>query len=213
MKIMIPRLDLVSLIGKIQNIVPTKPAIPILGNVLIEAIDDELIVSATDLTVSVRAYAHVKVEEEGSIALPARRFFQLIRELTAPQIEMHTLSPETALINAGDSHFKIHGMHKNEFPTLPNLLEEVQFSIFPASLKELLSCSAFAAARDDSRQVLNGVLLQNTNQIVTFIGADGKRLAKIHSKADSPQNYSGSHVIPLKAVEEMIRILDVKEEE
>ena len=75
MKAVISKLDLVNLIGKIQSIVAVKPAIPILSNVLIEAIDDQLIVSATDLTVSMRCYVEAKVIEEGSIALPARRFF------------------------------------------------------------------------------------------------------------------------------------------
>jgi DNA polymerase III subunit beta len=212
MKVIIPRLELVTLIGKIQNVVPPKPAIPILANILLEAIDDELIISATDLTVSMRAYVEAKIEEEGSITLPARRFFQLVRELTAPQVEIHTVSPEIATINAGSSHFKIHGMHKNEFPSLPDLSESAQFSISSAALKELLSRSAFAAARDDSRQVLNAVLLQNTAQIATFISTDGKRLAKIHSNVDLPQEFNGSYIIPLKAVDEMIRMLDVKEE-
>jgi DNA polymerase III subunit beta len=213
MKIIIPRLELVALIGKIQNVVPSKPAIPILANVLVEAIDDELIISATDLTVSMRAYAEAKVLEEGSITLPARRFFQLVRELTAPQVEIHTVSPEIATINAGSSHFKIHGMHKSEFPSLPDLSEGTPFSIPSAALKELLSRSAFAAARDDSRQVLNGVLLQNRSQVATFIGTDGKRLAKIHANIDLPSDFAGSYIVPLKAAEEMIRMLDVKEEE
>ena len=109
MKVIIPRLELIALIGKIQNVVPSKPAIPILANVLVEAVDDQLIISATDLTVSMCAYIGAKVQEEGSITLPARRFFQLGRELTAPQVEIHTPSPEIATINAGSSHFKVHG--------------------------------------------------------------------------------------------------------
>jgi DNA polymerase-3 subunit beta len=213
MKVIISRAELVALIGKIQNVVPSKPSIPILANVLVEAVDDQLIISATDLTVSMRAYAEAKVQEEGAITLPARRFFQLVRELTAPQVEIHSASPEIATVNAGSSHFKVHGMHKSEFPALPDLSDGTQFSISSASLKELLSRSAFAAARDDSRQVLNGILLQNVSQTATFIGTDGKRLAKIYSTVDLPQDFNASHIVPLKAVEEMIRMLDVKEEE
>ncbi|MBS0650336.1 MAG: DNA polymerase III subunit beta [Verrucomicrobia bacterium] len=212
MKVIIPRLDLVSLIGKIQNIVAAKPAIPILANVLIEAVDDQLIISATDLTVSMRAYAEAKVVEEGAITLPARRFFQLIRELTSPTVEIHSSSPDMASINAGTSHFKVHGMHKNEFPALPDLSEGVHLSLTSPLLREMLSRTAFAAARDDSRQVLNGVYLQQANQTATFIGTDGKRLAKIHVPVDLPPEQTGSYIIPLKAVDEMIRILDNKED-
>ncbi len=213
MKVIISRLELLNLIGKIQNVVPSKPAMPVLANVLIEAMDDQLIISATDLTVSMRVYSQAKVVQEGGITLPARRFFQLVRELTAPQVEIHALSPDVATINAGTSHFKVHGMHKNEFPALPNLSEGTQFSIPTSALKELLSRTAFAAARDDSRQVLNSLLLHNVNQTATFTGTDGKRLARIHSGIILPQEFDGSHLIPLKAVEEIIRMLEIKEEE
>jgi len=212
MKMIISRLELVALIGKIQNLIPLKPAIPILANVLIEAIDDQFIISATDLTVSMRAYIEAKVLEEGSITLPARRLFQLIRELTPSQVEIHMISPEIVTINAGSSHFKIQGMYKSEFPSFPDFSEGISFSISSTKLKELLSRSAFAAAHDDSRQELHGVLLHNTAQTATFIGTDGKRLAKIHSTIDLPSDCAGSYIIPLKAVEEMIRMLDSKEE-
>jgi DNA polymerase III subunit beta len=211
MKVIISKADLVSLIGKIQSIVSPKPAIPILANVLIEAMDDQLIISATDLTVSMRAYAEAKVLEEGAITLPARRFFQLVRELTAPQVEIHCTSPEIAFINAGSSHFKINGMHKSEFPALPNLSDGVHFTIESTALKELLSRTAFAAAREDSRQVLNGILLQSASGMATFIGTDGKRLAKLQSSVNLAEQHSGSYILPLKAVEEIIKILDSKE--
>ncbi|HSW86301.1 MAG TPA: DNA polymerase III subunit beta [Rhabdochlamydiaceae bacterium] len=211
MKVIISRADLVSLIGKIQSIVSPKPAIPILANVLIEAIDDQLIISATDLTVSMRAYAEAKVLEEGAITLPARRFFQLVRELTAPQVEIHSDSPEVAFINAGTSHFKIHGMHKSEFPSFPDLSAGAHFTIESTALKELLSRTVFAAAREDSRQVLNGILLQSSDGTATFIGTDGKRLAKLQSSVNIAGQQPGSYILPLKAVEEIIKILDSKE--
>lgn len=213
MKAILSRAEWITLIGKIQNVVPTRPAIPILANVLIEAIDDQLIISATDLTVSMRVYAPAKVLEEGAITLPAKRLFQLIRELTAPLVEIHMISPEIAMINAGTSHFKIQGMHKSEFPALPDLSEAIQFEIPSAEMKELLSRTAFAAARDDSRHVLNALLLHNAMQRATLIGTDGKRLAKIYADVNLPADFQGTSIIPLKAVEEMVRMLDSKEEE
>lgn len=213
MKVIIQRSELVALIGKIQSVIAAKPAIPILANVLIEALNDQLIISATDLTVSIRAYAEAHVQEEGAITLPARRLFQLIRELTCPQLDIETLSPEVAIIHAATSHFKIQGMHKSEFPQLPDLSEGTQVLVDVTSFKELLTRTAFAAAREDSRQVLNGLLLQKNNQIATFVGTDGKRLAKIESEIEAAASaQSGSYILPLKAVEEMVKILDVKQE-
>jgi DNA polymerase-3 subunit beta len=211
MKVVIPRIELVGLIGKIQTIIPSKPAIPVLGNVLIEAVDDQLVISATDLTVSMRAFAEAKIEQEGSIALPAKKFFQLIRELTAPQVEIHCATDETALINAGSSHFKMSGMQKTEFPAFPDLTNGWHIVLDNTVLKEMLTRSSFAAARDDNRQVLNGILLQNLQKTAIFIGTDGKRLARLETAVDTPSEKMGTYVLPLKAVEEIVKLIDTKE--
>ncbi|MBI2743283.1 MAG: DNA polymerase III subunit beta [Chlamydiales bacterium] len=212
MKVIISRLELVSLIGKIQNVVSPRPVIPILANVLIEAQADQIILSTTDLTVSMRAFASAKVVQEGGITLPAKRFFQLVRELTTPQIEIHAETPETAFINAGSSHFKIQGMHKAEFPSLPDLADGVHLAIGADKFKEMLARTAFSAARDDSRQVLNGILFSKTEGEATCIGTDGKRLAKIQIPIENGTSSPRPYLVPLKAVEEMIKILDTKEE-
>jgi DNA polymerase III subunit beta len=208
MKAVIAKADLVNVIAKIQNIVPSKPAIPILANVLLEAIDDQLVVSATDLTVGMRCYVEAKVIEEGSIALPARRFFQLIRELTAPQIKISAQTNEAAEITTGTSVFKMSGMNKSEFPQLPDLSGSPEIRFSKSTLKEMLSKTVFAAAREDSRFTLNGVQIHVAQQKATFIGTDGKRLSKISTSVAIDPSLQGSYVIPLKAVEEMIKTLD-----
>lgn len=212
MKVIVSKSELVSLIGKVQNIVPLKPTVPILANILLEAIDDQLVISATDLSVSMRVFMKAHVLEEGAITVPARKFFYLIRELTSPQVEIHVLA-ETVSINAGTSHFKLHGMHKGEFPSFPDLSESTSFSLANSILHEMFSRSSFAAAKEDSKQVLNGVLLDYNENKATFIGADGKRLAKLQVETHFVAEKPGSYVIPLKAVEEIIKITDVKEEE
>lgn len=115
--------------------------------------------------------------------------------------------------NAGSSHFRIQGIHKNEFPTFPNLSEGVQLTLPSHQLNHLLSRTSFAAARDDSKHALNGILLQNIENTIVFTGTDGKRLAKNDVKIDMPISTSGSYIIPLKAIEEIVRMLDSKEED
>ncbi|HCJ84655.1 MAG TPA: DNA polymerase III subunit beta [Parachlamydiales bacterium] len=212
MKLILPRVELCELINKIQGVVPPKPAIPLLANVLLEAQDDQLILSVTDLIVSMRVFTSAQVMEEGALALPARRFFQLVKELTAPQVEIHALTGEIAYLNAGSSHFKIQGMNKEEFPALPALEEGVRLPLSQRQLKELLSRTLFAAAREDPRPVLNGILMELKNHLATFIGTDGKRLAKLKTTLETPLTGEGSYVLPIKAVEEMLKILSDKEE-
>jgi len=212
MKAVISKNELVLLIGKIQNIVANKPAIPILSNILIEAKDDQLILSATDLTTSMRSYANAKVIEEGSIALPAKRFFHLIKELTSPQIKLSTLSNELAEITSVSSHFKINGMSKSEFPSLPDISKATQIPISSLTLKEMFSRTYFSAAREDSRYVLNGIYMQINKKTASFIGTDGKRLAKTKTTLDIDPAFQGAYILPLKAVEEMIKMLSDEEQ-
>ncbi len=213
MRVILSRLTLSGLLTKIQNITPVKPVTPALSNLLLEAHDDQLIISATDGTVSMRIYLDAEVKEEGAIALPARQFVSLVRELTAPILEIHTPSAETAALNSGSSHFKIRGMLKEEFPQMPNLQEGTSFTIPSKGLKEILSRSVFSAAKSDSQNTLNSVLLQHTDKAASVMTTDGKRLTKIAFLADLPPQTSQAYLIPLKAAEEVIHILDAKEDD
>ena len=211
MKAVIAKDDLVNLIGKIQSVVSPKPSIPILANILLEAVDDQIVMSGTDLSVSMRCFMDAKVIEEGSIALPARRFFQLVRELTAPQVKIATQSNEIAEITTGTSVFRINGMGKAEFPELPDLSGSPEVEFTSSQLKELLSKTVFAAAREDSRYMLNGVQLQIVSQVASLIGTDGKRLAKVVSSVLTQPSTRTNSVLSLKSVEEMIKMLEGSE--
>lgn len=213
MKVVVSKIDLISIVGKVQGIVPAnKPTIPILVNVLIEAIDDQLIISATDLTVSIRCFCEAKVIEEGSITLSAKRLFQLVRELSSPLVEIHSTTAEIAFINSGSSHFKINGMHQREFPNLPDLTDGNHFSLPISILKEMLTRTVFAAGRDDQRQVLNGVLLQCVQNRAIFISTNGKCVAKVEAPLEISFPEPTSYILPIKAIEEIIKILDEKYE-
>lgn len=208
MKVTVSRPELANLIGKIQSVVSAKPAIPILANVLIEAQGGILTISATDLTVSMRAQMEASIGEEGTITLPARRFFQLVRELTTPEIELTAGPDEIAYVRAGTSEFRLNGINSSEFPSFPDLAQGEHFIMSPGAFKEMLSKSVFAAAREDSRHVLNGVLMMIENSNATFIGTDGKRLAKVKTPVEVNPEHKNNYLIPLKAVEEIVKTID-----
>jgi len=211
MKAVIATSDLLKLIAKLHAIVPSKPTIPILGNLLFEASGDSIILSATDLTVSIKASTKAQVLEEGAITLPARRFFQLIRELTTPSITIEASTGEIASISSGSAHFRLHGMHKSEFPPLPPIEGGAPLPLSGKTFKDLLSRVSFAAAKEDSRHVLNAVLLEARDDTLTFTATDGKRLAQIGAPATLQEGMEGQYLIPLKAVDEMVKILDEDE--
>ena len=207
MKFMISTQELNYLINKIQNIVPQKPTVPILTNFLIEASNDELVLTATDLAVSIRCNTEVNIIEEGATTLPARRFAQLIRELTTPNVEVSSNAHETTTLIAGTSRFKVNGMSKQEYPDLPDLGAALCFSISQKELKDLLYRTAFAVSKEDNRYVLTGVLCHISNGTATFAGTDGKRLARTHAKVDIDPSIQYQAIIPLKAVDEILKNL------
>jgi DNA polymerase-3 subunit beta len=213
MKVVVSKTDLASLIGNIQSIVVLKSPIPILSNILLEAIDGQLIVSATDRTVSMQCYMEATIVEEGAIALPGKKFYQLVRELTAPQVKISSSAQEVAEITAGTSIFRIHGMSKTEFPAFPDLSSFPKIRISASLLKEMLSKTAFSASREETRYLLNGIQLTLQQQRLTLIGTDGKRLARTSSSISADPSMQGQFVLPIKAAEEMMKLLSDSNEE
>ena len=207
MKFVVRRDLFTALIGKIHGVVPSKAVIPILSNVLIEANGQTIVITATDLTVSMRASIEGTVEKQGAVTLPARRLFQLVRELIAPEIILEADSSGIATLTSGTSHFRLHGMSKEEFPTFPDLSNGRGFTLETDELEKMLTGTSFAAAKDDSRQVLNGIFLQINEGKITMVGTDGKRLAKLERRISLDDSEKQTCIVPLKAVEEMTRML------
>lgn len=207
MKFVISKQDLAQLATKIQSIVPQKPAIPILSHLLVETANDELILTGTDLTVGMRCFTEAKIIEEGSATIPAKYFFQLIRELPNVGVEIATLAGGITEIKAGPSLFKLHGLRKEDYPILPNLNEAAHIKMEQKALKEALFQTAFAASREDTRYSLTGVFMQVADGTATFVGTDGKRLAKTSTEVSVEKGFKGSYIIPFKAVEELLKVL------
>lgn len=207
MKFIISRNELGQLIRKIQNIIPQNATLPVLSHFLVEAADGELILTGTDLTVGSRCSTKAKIIESGSLSIPAKRFFQLVRELTDANIEVASCADQMVEIKAGSSRFRLNGMSRDEYPALPDLKEAVHFTMSSDLLKDLLYRTAFAVSKEDNRYVLTGVLMQIDAGKVIFVGTDGKRLAKTEAKIDFDDQFVGNYIIPLKAVDEILKSL------
>lgn len=206
MKFVISRNDLNSLIRRLQNVVPQNTPIPVLTHILLEADNNELVCTATDLTVSVRCSSHAHVNKPGALSIPYRRFFQLVRELTDANIEMFSPDNHSIQITSGSSRFKLHSMDKSDFPMLPDMQNAKRFSISAEQFRAMLQRTAFAVAKEENRFILTGVLLSISNNTMTIVGTDGKRLAKIDADVMVSTDGMEEYIIPIKAVEEMIKL-------
>lgn len=213
MKFVISRVELAGLLNKLQNIVSQKTTLPVLNNFLLEARPNELLLSATDLTVGIRCYTDTKVIAEGATTLPVKKFAALVRELTCANLEITCTENCITEIVADSSRFRFHGMSKAEFPNLPNFEGSTHFTIKQNVLKKMFSNTSFSVSREDNRYILTGVLMQIANGVATFVGTDGKRMARSHVELDIDKEFSGSYTLPLKAVEEIGKNLVDDEDE
>ena len=207
MKIKIDREQLLSGIQTVQNIVSPKMTLPILSNILFETKNDHIKLNTTDLDIGISCEFPVDIYEEGAITIPAKRFSDIIRELPPGDVIIHARKNNQIEIEGQNCRFKLIGLPKEEFPKFPEFKEKEVFKLKQIDLKDMIRLTSFAVSHEESRYVLNGILLEIDSDTIRMIATDGRRLAKIEKKL--PQNYSKemSIILPIKAIQEINRNL------
>ena len=158
MKFNVTKEKLLEGLQQVQNVVSTRTTLPILSNVLLQANGNEVYLTTTDLDVGVRGSFEAEVEKEGATTLPARRLFNIIRELPSSGIQIDVDGKNAASIRSGQSFFKILGLPEEEFPPLPKFEDAKIVTIRQKDLRDGLRKTSYAISTDETRYVLNGVL-------------------------------------------------------
>lgn len=215
MKISVDKESFLQAISKVQNIINPKTSLPILSNVLLETSGlTKLKLTATDLDIGVISQTPARIEEPGSITVPAKKFFEIIRELPEGEIHIVIKKNNSVNIDCNGCFFKLMGLPKEEFPQLPDFKNKDTLSFNQVELLRMLELTAFAISHDETRYVLNGVLLEIEEQVLKLVATDGRRLATISKKIIStPINKKQSAIIPNKTIVELMRNLHQAEEE
>ena len=120
MEILVRRNDLVKELHLVQGIVERKNSIPILSNVLVEAQADELRISATDLDVSLRSGCQAQVIKEGAVTLAAKKLYEILRSLPESDVRLEVQPDAWATIECERVVFRMAGLPREDFPTLPD---------------------------------------------------------------------------------------------
>ncbi len=207
MKFFISKEAFFDALQQVQHVVSNRATLPILSNVLIEAVDGKLKLTATDLDVGVSGCVEAQVEKEGSTTLPVRRLVSIIRELPASDIEISVDSKNHATIKCGPSFFKIIGLGEDEFPPLPKFEDATEFKIEQAVLLNAIKKTSYAISTDETRYVLNGIYVSFREGKMTFVATDGRRLAMVENDLEYPESNETDIIIPSKAVSELQRML------
>jgi DNA polymerase-3 subunit beta len=221
MKLTVTRNDLWKGIDTVLDVVPSKPALPVLSNICMRATEDGLYLSATDLDLSVTTHIQAKVESTGSITVPARTFADITREWPETELSIVVEKERLQLFgNLGDSKsgegaYNLSGMPTDEFPKTPTSIEGLTLSLQDgtalnsAKFLEMISKTAFAVSKDDTRPVLNGVFWHIVGNKMEMVSTDGSRLACYRTSLDLDlQDVDEARVIvPPQALNKISKIL------
>ncbi|RME47694.1 MAG: DNA polymerase III subunit beta [Chloroflexi bacterium] len=198
----------------VSRAVATRTTLPVLSNILIATDNSRLKLAATNLEIGISCWIGAKVEKEGETTVPARLLTDFVNSLPAETINMDLVEhTQTLHLTCSRYEANIKGIDSSEFPLIPTVEDGGQITLDPDTLKEMIAQVTFAAATDESRPILTGVLTRFDTESITFAAADGFRLSVRTAAIDAGIHEPVSVIIPARALSELGRILGETEEE
>ena len=212
MKFKVPKNKLLDALSLVQNIVGSRQGIPVLSNVLIVAEDNKLVFTTTDLDMTIRCSCEAEVERPGSVTLPVKKLTGIIREVSDGIVYVDGDENSIATIRAGSFKSKMYGISPKEFPKLPETENPVTFKIAQSKFKDMLRKTFYAAAVDNSKPLLTGILLNFEEGKLNTVATDGRRLAFYETEVDFPEENKKDAIISQRTVAELMKALGDKED-
>ena len=210
MELVVRKTDLLKELQLFQGIVERKNTIPILANVLLEAKGDELHLAATDLEVGLRSKCAASVSKQGSLTLPAKKFYEIVKEL--PETDVRIEEDKTGAVKVAADRYesKMQTLPREDFPTLPEIAAGETTMVPRGTLREMVAKTQFAITGEDTRYFLNGALFVLRPDSMLLVATDGHRLAMVtapRSGATAGKGEESRTILPKKTLLELARLL------
>jgi DNA polymerase-3 subunit beta len=212
MKVSVLQENLSNALSIVSRAVATRSTLPVLSNIYIGADGDRLKLAATNLELFIVAWVGAKIEKSGATTLPARLFADLVSQSPQERIDLALGKGEELRYRCGQVDSKIKGIAADEFPIMPVASQEGAVSVPAALLKEMIGQVAFAAATDESRPILTGVLFDLQGDTLTLAATDGFRLSVRTVQLEEAAGQDLRAVVPARALNELGRILADRDE-
>ena len=191
----------------VSRAVSSRSTLPVLANVLLKTEDAGLKLTATNLEIGITYWVPGKVDEDGTITVPAKLLTDLVNSLPAgDKVELELTAGDTLHVKAGRFQTHIKGIDADEFPAIQTAGERPTTRIAQNVLRRALAEVAFAAASDEARPILTGVLARFEGDQLTLAAADNYRIA-VKTVAVLDAVPETSVVIPARALNELARVL------
>ena len=213
MKFIVTKPVIFKALSHLQSIVNKKNTLPILANILIEAEQNTLTLSSTDMDISIKEKINCNVIELGSTTLNAQIMFDIIKKLPDnSEVEFISNDGKILTIRSNVSKFSLSCLPKDEFPIIETESSKGKKLTVKAELIfNLINKTKFAISNEETRYFLNGlyfnVTMKDKISTLTFVGTDGHRLA---TSSNTDSNFSieiPGVIIPKKTINELSKLL------
>jgi DNA polymerase-3 subunit beta len=206
MELVVRKNELLRELQLFQGIVERKNTIPILANVLIEAKGNEVRMLATDLEVALRSRCEAAVAKGGSLTLPAKKLYEIIKAL--PETDVRIEEDKNGVKVAADRFdSRMQTLPREDFPTLPDASGKARANLPRAALREMVAKTQFAITGEDTRYFLNGAKFVLTPGSLTLVATDGHRLALVEVKHSVGVTQDVGVILPKKTLLELGKLL------
>tara|TARA_B100000989_G_scaffold237211_1_gene184130 strand:- start:178 stop:1293 length:1116 start_codon:yes stop_codon:yes gene_type:complete len=212
MKFKITKLNFFKTLSHLQGIVDKKNSLPILANILIEAKNNTLILSSTDMDISIIEKISCNVMEDGATTLNSQILYDIVRKIDDnSEIEIISNNGKLLTLRSDGSRFSLACLPKEDYPIIEQDNSGIEININPKILFKLIDKTKFAISNEETRYFLNGLYFnvtnENSNNILTLVGTDGHRLAKFSHSIDRKIDNLSGVIIPKKTIFELSKLL------
>lgn len=192
-----------------ESIISAKGNISILSNILIEAKNSKIKITACDTTINFFGEIGADIESEGSITVYSSKLYSLAKKMPSDEIIIETDSSNNFIIQPKGKKniiYKLKGIDSDKFPETISAENQEYFPIKKNILLDMINKTKFAVSQNESRRFVSGILFEIKNNILKMVSTDGKRLSKIEKEIENKSNLDISIIVPPKILLEISKL-------
>ena len=212
MKIVCDRTALADAVSLVSGVVAARSPSPVLQCLRLSAGNGQLRLSATDLEIGVaQSIDEVDVQQEGEVLVPADKLSQIVKASDDPTLTLEADGDRLRIRGLG-SNWSLHGFPVSEAPEVEDFDESItaDYEVPAVILRKQIQRTLFAAANEQSRYAINGVLFERSGQTLRCVATDGRRLALSSCSCEKTTDQDGNTIVPSKALQLLGKLLDAR---
>lgn len=214
MELTVSKEGLIKGLSKSQSVVERRTSMPILSNVLLDAADGKLVVTATDLETSFQGSYEARISKPGRITVPARKLYEIVKELRSDDVYLKEKENQHLHLSAGRTNYDLVGLSAEDFPGLPEVDGIPELALGGKLLEEMIAKTIFSISQEDTRFNLAGLYIQKRQSdgehFLRMVSTDGHRLSLIDRKVEGLDDFALDKgvIVPRKGVSEMRKMAE-----